>query len=62
MEGVFRKSLLSEIARQNGTGRITVVEAGEAANVILKVPPQHLMQDKASRHVSKLLAGPRKAS
>ncbi len=30
MEGVFRKSLVSEIARQNGTGRITVVEAGEA--------------------------------
>ena len=52
MEGVFRKSLVTEIARQNGNGRITVVESGEAANVILKVPPQHLMQDKEEKNIN----------
>ena len=55
MECVFRKSLLNEIERQHGNGRIEIVEAVETADVAVKVPPQHLMQDKASRHVKQWL-------
>ena len=46
MAGVFRKSLLAEIARQGGEARIALIDNGPVDELV-KVPPQHLMQDRA---------------
>ena len=55
MEGVFRNALVNEIDRQNARGKILVVDALPADEVVL-VPPQHLITDKAARYVKGWLA------
>ena len=56
MLGVFRTSLLREISARDAEGQIELVADGERADVVVKVPPQHLMQDKAARYVKVWLA------
>ena len=57
MAGVFRKSLLAEIARQGGEARIALIDNGPVDELV-KVPPQHLMQDRAARCVRQWLVKP----
>ena len=55
MEGLFIKSLRTEVERQGGGQHIEVVTSG-VADAIVKVPPQHLIADRAARCVKTWLA------
>ena len=55
MEGVFRQALVKEVERQGATNRIEVV-CNAQADEWIKVPPQHLITDKAARFIKSKLA------
>jgi len=50
LEGVFVKSLQSQIVKQSATGQIEVVTEGPV-DAFVKVPPAHLMEDRAARTI-----------
>ena len=50
LEGVFVKSLQSQIVKQAASGQIEVVTEGPV-DAFVKVPPAHLMEDRAARTI-----------
>ena len=50
VEGVFVKSLQSQIVKQAASGQIEVVTEGPV-DAFVKVPPAHLMEDRAARTI-----------
>ena len=55
METTFIRSLEEAVKRHNATDRVQICTSGPF-DVVVKVPPQSLILDRAARHVKTWLA------
>ena len=59
MEGLFIKNLEQAVIKQGAAESIKIVTSGPV-DIVVKVPPQHLIADKAARYVRSWLTQLRK--